>query len=295
MERNRTRGFQLLIILVMVVFGLYAPKARAMASYLIGEEDVLQISVWGNQELSVQVPVRPDGMISFPLVGDVKAAGLTPKELKTELERQLSNFVKAPTVSVMVTTVNSFKVYILGDGVGGASPVGTSAQVGVSGGGTSPGVITLKRDTSLMQLLAQLGSLKSADLHSAYLMRDGKRLGNDFFKLAVKGDLSQDIALKPNDVIFIPDNFAMRIAVVGAVKTPSIIQYRDGMTAIDAILYAGGFTEFAKENDVLIVRKINGVVKNIEARLKDVMRDGDISKNVPLKPGDLIIVKTGMF
>ena len=67
------------------------------------------------------------------------------------------------------------------------------------------------------------------------------------------------------------------------------------LTALDAILHAGGFTEFARENGVVIVRKSGGDIKNIEVRLKDVMRNGDISKDVPLKPGDLIIVKTGLF
>jgi polysaccharide export outer membrane protein len=273
----------------------YAIPAGAADAYVIGDEDVLQISVWGNQELNVQVPVRPDGMISFPLVGDVRAAGMSPNELRTELEKQLAKFVKAPTVSVIVTAVNSFRVYILGDGVAGGSAIGPSAVAGASGGGNASGVITLRKKTSLMQLLAQLGSLRGADLNSAYLLRAGKRLDNDFYKLAVKGNLSQDIPLQPNDVLFIPDNFDKRIMVVGAVKTPNIISYRDGLTALDAILYAGGFTEFANQNDVLVVRKNGGAVKNIEARLKDVMKDGDISKDVPLEPGDLIIVKTGLF
>jgi polysaccharide export outer membrane protein len=83
--------------------------------------------------------------------------------------------------------------------------------------------------------------------------------------------------------------------VVGAVKTPNILPYREGLTALDAILYAGGFTEFASRNDVLVVRKNGGTIKNIEARLKDVMKDGDISKDVALEPGDLIIVKTSIF
>jgi len=273
---------------------LSAISAGAADAYVIGDEDVLQISVWGNQELNVQVPVRPDGMISFPLVGDFKAAGMSPNELGTELERRLAKFVKAPTVSVIVTAVNSFKVYVLGDGVGG-SAIGSSSAAGASGAGTVSGVITLRKNTSLMQLLAQLGSLRGADLDSAYLLRAGKRLDNDFYRLAVKGDLSQDIPLQPDDVLFIPDNFDKRIMVVGAVKTPSIISYRDGLTALDAILYAGGFTEFASQNDVLVVRKNGGAAKNIEARLKDVMKDGDINKDVPLEPGDLIIVKTGLF
>ena len=226
---------------VLLLFTGIFSEVSADQGYLIGDEDVLQISVWGNPELNVQVPVRPDGMISFPLVGDVKASGVSPRELKSKLESELSKFVKTPTVSVMVTAINSFKVYVIGEGI--------------TMGGTNSGVITLKRNTSLMQLLAQVGSLKNADLNSAYILRDEKKLNNDFSRLIMKGDISQDIQLKPNDIIFIPDNFEKRIMVVGAVKNPGIIQYREGLTIVDAILNTGGFTEFAKQNDVLIVRK----------------------------------------
>jgi polysaccharide biosynthesis/export protein len=266
---------------VFLLFTGIFSEVSADQGYLIGDEDILQISVWGNPELNVQVPVRPDGMISFPLAGDVKASGVSPLELKSKLENELSKFVKTPTVSVMVTAINSFKVYVIGEGI--------------TLGGTNSGVITLRRNTSLMQLLAQVGSLKNADLNSAYILRDEKKLNNDFFKLIVKGDISQDIQLKPNDIIFIPDSFEKRILVVGAVKNPGIIQYREGLTIVDAILNTGGFTEFAKQNDVLIVRKEGKAMKNIEARMKDVIKDGDISKDILLKPGDFIIVKTGIF
>ena len=214
-----------------------AGNVSADQGYLIGDEDVLQISVWGNPELNVQVPVRPDGMISFPLVGDVKAAGVSPQELKVILEKEISKYVKDPTVSVIVTSVNSFKVYVIGEGV------------------ATPGVVTLKRNTSLLQLIAQLGSLKNADLNNAFILRDDKKLNNDFSKLILKGDISQDVQLAPNDTIFIPDNFEKRITVVGAVKNPGTISYKEGLTAVDAILLVGGFTEFAKQNDVIIVRK----------------------------------------
>ena len=271
------------MLIIAALFGTSAGEG-----YIIGDEDVLQLSVWGNPELSAQVPVRPDGMISFPIVGDVKASGKSPQELKSVLEKELSKYVKTPTVSVMVTAVNSFKVYIVGEGISGLS-TGNSSSHGAAG------VMTLKRNTSLLQLLAQLGSLRGADLNSSYLLRDGKKLSNDFFRLIVKGDISQDIQLKPDDTLFIPDNFEKRIMVVGAVKTPMIMTYREGLTALDAILGAGGFTEFAKQNDVLIVRKFGKETKYIEARMKDVIRDGDISKDVPLMPGDLVIIKTGVF
>jgi len=277
--------------IVLVIFTSIFSEVSADQGYLIGDEDILQISVWGNPELNVQVPVRPDGMISFPLVGDMKASGVSPRELKSKLESELSKFVKTPIVSVMVTGINSFKVYVIGEGI----TLGGTTLGGTTLGGTNSGVITLKRNTSLMQLLAQVGSLRNADLNSAYILRDEKKLNNDFFRLIVKGEILQDIQLKPNDIIFIPDNFEKRIMVVGAVRNPGIIQYREGLTIVDAILNTGGFTEFAKENDVMIVRKEGSTVKNIEARMKDVIKDGDINKDILLKPGDFIIVKTGIF
>ncbi|MGD1076135.1 MAG: polysaccharide biosynthesis/export family protein [Thermodesulfovibrionales bacterium] len=285
----KRKKYFLSLSLIVVAMSYAMSCAAANDGYVIGDEDVLQISVWGSPELSVQVPVRPDGMISAPLIGDVKAAGLTPQELKIHLEKELVQFVKAPTVSVIITAVNSFKVYVLGGGL-------TGATSGISASGVSAsGVITLRRNTTLMQLLAQLGSLKEADLDNGYVLRDGKKLDVDFPKMLLKGDISQDIQLKPNDVIFIPDNFEKRIKVVGAVKTPGILPYREGLTTLDAVLAMGGFTEFARQNDVIVVRKEDGKLKSIEVRLKDVINDGDIQKDLRLKPGDHVIVKTGIF
>ncbi len=255
--------------------------------YVIGDEDVLRISVWGNPELTVEIPVRPDGMISVPLVGDVSAAGITPQELKTLLEKELSKYVKAPTVSVVVTAINSFKVFVIGQGISGTGAPGAAT-------GTISGTITLRRNTTLLQLLAQLGSLQNVDLNNSFILRNGQKLNVDFYKLVVKGNVSQDIQLKPNDIILFPDNFDKRIRVVGAVRNPGIIQYTEGITALDAILTAGGFTEFANQNNVIVARKEGNEVKNIEVRLKDVI-NGDINKNLLLKPGDIVTVKTGIF
>ncbi|HEX8947612.1 MAG TPA: polysaccharide biosynthesis/export family protein [Dissulfurispiraceae bacterium] len=262
---------------LMTVLAIVLGGPAIVGAYVIGEEDMLQISVWGNPELSTHIPVGPDGMVSVPLIGDIKAAGLTPQELKAVLEKEYTGFIKSPTVSVVVTAINSFKVYVLGDGV------------------TASGAITLRRETTLVQLLAQLGTFKYANLHDAYVLRGGKRLNVDFFKLLVKGDIKQDILLQTNDVVFIPDNFEQRIRIVGAVKAPTIIPYTEGMTALDAVLSAGGFTEFASQNKVVVVRKEGNEVKNIEVRLKDVIENKDSGRNLPLKPGDLVTVKTGLF
>jgi len=125
------------------------------------------------------------------------------QELKIKLEQGLSKFVKAPVVSVMVTAINSFKVYVFGEGSRGPQRGGGSS--------TSAGVITLRKNTTLIQLLAQLGSLKNADLKNAYLLRAGQKLPVDFVQLVARGDISQDIELASNDVIYVPDNYDQRI------------------------------------------------------------------------------------
>jgi len=276
-----------LLILMMCV-------TATASGYVIGDEDVLQISVWGNPELSVTVPVRPDGKISVPLLGDVQATGVTPQDLKIKLEEGLAKFVKAPVVSVMVTVVNSFKVYVFGEGVSRPGIAAGGAISAAGGASSSAGVITLKKNTTLIQLLAQLGSLKNADLKNAYVLRDGKKLPVDFVQLVTKGDISHDIQLAANDVIYIPDNFDQRIRVTGAVRTPMILPYTEGMTTLDAVLSAGGFTEYASQNSVVVVRKEGDKNKNIEVRLRDVMY-GDVNKNLPLQPGDIVMVHSNIF
>jgi len=252
-------------------------------NYVIGPEDVLQITVWGSPELGVpQLPVRPDGMISVPLIGDIKADGMTPDELKAYLEKEYLKYIKTPNVSVIVTAINSFKVFVVGGGVASVT-------------GSSSGAIILKSNTTLLQLLAQLGSLAGADLKSAYVLRSGNKLPVNFMKLINDGDVSQDVDLRRGDVIFIPPDLENRIKVVGAVKSPGLFPYIKGMTALDAVLSAGGFTEFASQNSVTIVRQEGGETKNIPVRLKDVIKDGDLSKNVSLKPGDLVNVRSGIF
>ncbi len=287
-----------IILFVLVVSG----QPAYAEGYVIGEEDMLQISVWGNAELSVHLPVRPDGMISMPLVGDVKAAGFTPQELKKILEKELTRYIKAPVVSVMVTAVNSFKVYVFGEGAsraqaGGGAAVGAgggTAGANGGGGGASSGQITLRRNTTLLQLLAQLGSINDIDLKNAYLVRAGKMLEINFENLVLNGDVTQDVKLEPNDTIYLPAGFSSRIRVTGAVRTPGVFPYGTGMTALDAVLIAGGFTEFASQNDVMIMRKSGNAITNITVKIKDVM-NGNVSKNVLLKPGDIVTVKTGIF
>jgi polysaccharide export outer membrane protein len=260
-------------IISSVLFLLLLTAPAFAGDYVIGDGDALQVSVWGVPELTVEVTVRPDGKITLPAAGDVKATGLTPVQLGQRLTEVLSDFVKKPVVTVSVSQITNNRVY-------------------VSGGGSGPAVVPLSGRTSLLQLLCRLENLAGTDLRRAFIVRDGKRLQPDFYRLFVKGDMTQDVTLEPEDIVFLPTQELNKVYVTGAVKEPKYIFFREGMTVLDAILESGGFSEYAKKNDVLVLRKDN---EKIELRIKDLMFGKDGAQNISLLPGDQVVVKEGMF
>jgi polysaccharide export outer membrane protein len=166
-----------------------APTAAAEGAYRIGPEDVLDISVWKNAELTKTVPVRPDGMISLPLVNDIRAAGLTPAELRDVLSKKLEAFMPSPQVSVTVAEVKSFKVSVLGE-----VPFA--------------GRHVLQSRTTVLDALALSGGLKEFAARSriVVLRSNGsgvQRIPFDYDKV-VKGDGAENIFLQPGDVILVP-------------------------------------------------------------------------------------------
>jgi polysaccharide export outer membrane protein len=275
---------------------LLLPTFVFAGDYIIGEGDGLDIAVWGVKELNFTVKVRPDGKITVPGLGDVTASGFTPKALQVDLAKKLRDLVKNPIVTVTVREITNSKVYIFG-------------------GGVQSKVFDLNGHTTLLQLLCTIGNItagdgkgggsnvgsnvgnstKVADYHKAYVLRDGKKIKEDFYKLFIIGDTSEDVLLQPNDAIFIPQAFDKNVYVLGAVVTPRHIEYREGMTVMEAILESGGFTKFAKKNSVTIRRKEGNKETSIEVKAKDLISDGDLEQNVKLKPGDYIVVKEGMF
>lgn len=174
------------------------PEAVAEApQYIIGPLDSLNVFVWRNPELSVNVPVRPDGRITMPLVEDLSAAGKTPTELAREIEQKLSGYVKDPFVTV---TVNGF--------------VGP---------------------------------------------------------------------------------FDQQIRVLGAATKPQALPFRSRMTLLDVMIAVGGLTEYASGNRATLVRVLDGKQKQFRVRLDDLIRDGDISANVEMYPGDTLIIPESWF
>lgn len=274
---KRVFSFAAVVLVVSMLLGKSAGAAEgADEDYVIGDGDSLVISVWGEKELSGTVTVRPDGKITLPAIGDVVASGFTPTKLSEDLSEKLSKVVNKPIVTVTVNTVTNNKIYLFG-------------------GGLPSGVAVLPARTTLLQFMIRFGNFKGIDLANSYLLRNGKKQEVDFHSLLVKGDVSKDIPLKPEDMIYVPDNEAYKIYVMGAVNTPKYVFYRDGLTILDAILECGGLTKFAKENDVVIVRKEGTGTKEISAKVKDLIKEGDMAQNVHLKPGDFVIVKESIF
>lgn len=261
------------ILLVGLALLLAAGSALA-GDYVIGDGDGLRVSVWGVPELSVDVKVRPDGKITLPAVGDLTASGLTPEQLGNNIQKALVRFVKQPLVTLTVTEITRNRVYI-------------------AGGGTPARVINLPGRTTLFKLLCQLGDLQNADLRRSYLLRNGRKVVTDFHALFLDGDFSRDVVLEPEDIVFIPNNELDKVYVVGAVKEPKYIIYRDGLKVLDAILEAGGFTEYADQNDVVINRREPEL--KIRVKLKDLTTGKDLGMNLKLQPGDYVSVAEKLF
>jgi len=157
--------------------------------YRIGADDVLKISVWKEPDLSETLPVRVDGKISMPLLNDVAAAGLTPTQLAALLTERLKKFVADPRVTVIVTAMNSQKVYVTGEV-------------------THTGSMALTPNMTVLQALASAGFTQFADTKKIYILRiengQQRKIPVNYKKL-VKGDaLDQNIVLKPGDTIVVP-------------------------------------------------------------------------------------------
>jgi len=157
--------------------------------YVIGADDTLHISVWKEPDLSETLPVRPDGKISMPLLNDISAAGLTPLELKDSITEKLKKYVSDPHVTVVVTAMNSRRVFVTGE-VNHSGP------------------LSLLPHMTMLQALAQAGFTQFANPKAIYLLRtqDGRQQKLPFnYKDVVKGNHpEQNIELKPGDTIVVP-------------------------------------------------------------------------------------------
>jgi polysaccharide export outer membrane protein len=171
----------------------HAAKAQPIqldSGYVIGPEDVLDIEVWQEKEFSREVPVRPDGKITLPLLNDIQAAGMTPNELAASIAKLLEKYVTGPQVTVIVGQIRSRLIYI-------------------SGEVNKPGALPLLTNMTVLQAISMVGGPNQlANAKKIYVLRteNGKQVVHPFnYKEAIKGkDLNQNILLKPGDTIVVP-------------------------------------------------------------------------------------------
>jgi polysaccharide export outer membrane protein len=161
------------------------------STYLIGDDDLLEVNVWKETELSKQVPVRSDGKISLPLVGELQAAGKTPVQLEDEITNRLRNFITEPAVTVMVLKINSLKFNVMGEVI-------------------RPGSYALTTTTTIVDAIATAGGFRDfAKKKSIYVLHqrpDGTEARLSFnYSTFIKGkNPKQNILLQPGDTVVIP-------------------------------------------------------------------------------------------
>jgi polysaccharide export outer membrane protein len=165
-------------------------SGQAPADYIIGADDTLKITVWKEPDMSVSLPVRPDGKISIPLLDDVQAAGMTPMQLATSIHDKLKKFIADPRVTVVVTAMNSQRIFVLGEVV-------------------HSGPMPLLPHMTVLQALSSAGFTQFSNLKAIYLLRvqeGGQQTKLPFnYKNAIKGrGTQQNIVLKPGDTIVVP-------------------------------------------------------------------------------------------
>jgi polysaccharide export outer membrane protein len=168
-----------------------AEVAADSENYIIGSEDILYIHIWKEEHLSRTVPVRRDGIISLPLVDEIKAEGLTPLQLKEILAQRFKEFIGNPNITVMVMEANSFKVYL-------------SGQI------RNPGVYRLRSETSLLQIISMAGGFTDwANQKKILIIRkEGgkeKRITVNYKKIVKGEDPGSNVILKAGDTILVPD------------------------------------------------------------------------------------------
>jgi polysaccharide biosynthesis/export protein len=246
----------------------------------LGKGDVLSISVYDEPDLSIaSVPIRPDGMISFPLIGDVAAAGRSVDAVTATISERLTRFVIEPRVAVIVTQLNSLNYTVNGEV-------------------TKPGVYPLVTDVRLTQAIANAGGFKQgqfrsssvevADLSTAFIAREGQVLPVDFTRLFRQGDLRFDIELQDGDYISIPSGLSQEVYIVGEVNKPAQFAFREDMPMSRSLALAEGFTRDADLSRVHIVRGALSNPSLVIVNFKDVLNGK--AQDVQLAPNDIVYV-----
>lgn len=281
MNNNMKRIVMVLITALSII--PLAAQEKFTQEYRVGPKDLLEISVFGADELSRTVRVSEDGKVSLPLLGEVLVDGLTKSELEKKLSDLLGEkYVQNPQVTVFIREYQSKRVSILG-------------------AVEKPGPYQLLGRQTLMQIVSEAGGLTrdaGSDIIIIRQLPDGTstslRISID--DLFLKGDAKLNVPLEAGDIVNIPVDKIVAVYIFGQVKTPGALQVKKSAipTLLQAIAQAGGFTDRASRGGVIIKRKDEtGKEKEIKVNARSILNNKQ--KDVPLLENDTVYVPESLF
>ena len=277
---KKMTGWAGMVLAIALLWGapFFQKTGGATELYHIGVGDTLSVTVWEEPKLNGVFSVLPDGMITMPLLGTFRAAGYTSESLSRHIARRMSAiFRKEPSVTVTVKGMGNNFFY-------------------VSGAVGKPGVVPFTHNIRLLQaIILAGGATMAAKEDSIVLIRDNVPRTLSIEKLDQGKDLSQNIRILPQDIIIVPLK-TEQIYLMGEVAGPGAYYYNKGMTVMQALIQAHGFTQFASLGSVRIIRKQkDGTKKIVHIDINHIEDEKKTEAKEYLKPGDLIYVPQRMF
>ncbi len=277
--RRMTGWVGAVLLTALLGISLWGPGgAGAVELYHIGVGDTLSVTVWEEPKLNGVFTVLPDGMITMPLLGTFRASGYTSESLSRHIARRMSAiFRKAPSVTVTIKGMGNNFFY-------------------VSGAVGKPGVVPFNHNIRLLQaIILAGGATMAAKEDSVVLIRNNVPRTLSIEKLDQGKDLANNIRILPQDIIIVPVK-TEQIYLMGEVAGPGAYYYNKGMTVMQALIQAHGFTQFASLGSVRIIRKQkDGTKKIVHIDINHIEDEKKTEPKEYLKPGDLIYVPQRMF
>jgi protein involved in polysaccharide export with SLBB domain len=268
-------------------FSVISPSQKAswQQHLTLGPGDVLNLGLYGQPDLArTEVSVSPDGTITYLQAKDIPVTGLSIDELRQRLDKELAQWYRAPRTIITPVMFRSKRYYMLGKIM-------------------TKGVYVLDRPITVLEAIARAHGFENgliernvvdiADLQRAFLVREGKRYPLNFEKLFEAGDLSQNIAIEPNDYLYFPSTSVKQVYVLGEIRLPGTADWNADTTVMAAISARGGYTDRAYKMRVLVVRgSLNSpekIIVNTHAIL-----DGE-EPDFKLQPNDIVYVNSRPF
>jgi len=243
--------------------------------YRVGPDDVLHVFIWGYPDLSMDVIVRRDGGISIPLLGNIKAEGLTVPELEDVLKKGFGKFIKDPQITVNPKEINSLRIFL----------VGRIRKPDISIGPVHLGFI-LRGGNSLLEALSDVEYYPDADLAASYAARKDLIIPVDLKALLKDGDLTQNILLEPGDMVVIPGPMK-EVTILGEVRAPDRYKVNVDTSLADALSIAKGVNKDSADLYMAYVARNKQI---LPINLKRLLEFGDMSQNITIEDGDIIYI-----